>query len=140
MPASVIKASSIPRATVSKKIQNKHDKTKEIVDKLTAEVDKKGNEIVAQPIGICKIKDNINLAVQTRVSVNNQILYHSVKNNIKSLGSNPILLVQTNSVKKGISLKTDSAGVGKKTSKTRKDVSKALQNEILKYDYVLRQL
>lgn len=69
--------------------------------------------------------------VEARVNVNSQILLHGIQKTIKHLGNRPISIVAKNSVKKGLRLKPSQGRVAK-NSKTRKEVSKALNNEIAK--------
>ncbi|KAJ3364475.1 hypothetical protein HDU91_002568 [Kappamyces sp. JEL0680] len=57
--------------------------------------------------------------------------WKAVHKSITNYGNNPIAILAKNSVKKGIALKPSGAGVSKK-SKTRKEVSKALNHEIAK--------
>ncbi|KAJ3275533.1 hypothetical protein HDV01_000360 [Terramyces sp. JEL0728] len=76
--------------------------------------------------------------VEARQSVHAQVLLHGIANQIKHLGNKPISLVANNIVNKGINLKPSSLqGVSKKRSATRKEVSKALNSEIIKYASVL---
>ncbi|KAJ3257241.1 hypothetical protein HK103_004795 [Boothiomyces macroporosus] len=77
-------------------------------------------------------------AVAARQSVHAQVLLHGIASQIKQLGNKPISLVAKNIVSKGINLKPSSLqGVSKKRSATRKEVSKALNSEIIKYASVL---
>jgi hypothetical protein len=97
---------------LSKKIQEKHEIASTVISTVTKNKDKE--------------------TIQSRVSVNAEILLHGIKKNIKSLGKNPIGMVAKKLINKGITLNPSPAGVSKK-QKTRKDVSKALQSEILKF-------
>lgn len=74
--------------------------------------------------------------VEARAAVNSQVVMRGIAKSLKNFGNNPISILAKNSVKKGILLKptavTKFSKVSKKTSRTRKDVSKALNNEISK--------
>ena len=76
-------------------------------------------------------KDADKKVVSARAGLNSQILLRGIQKTIKHLGNNPISIVAKNSVKKGLVLKPATGGVSKKT-KTRKEVTKALNTEIAK--------
>lgn len=110
-----VKSAALPETSPKKEIAEKLSK-KEIASNVISTV----------------TQDKDKEVIESRVSVNAQILMHGIKKNIKSMGKNPIGIVAKKVVRKGITLNPSPAGVSKK-QKTRKEVSKALQSEILKF-------
>jgi hypothetical protein len=111
-PSSPVAAPGSPKKVpkIRKQFEQRQKIAKAIVKEITAEFDPK--------------------SIENHVAVNAQILLTGIRRNIKSLGAHPIAIVAKRSVNKGISLKPKVAPVAK--PKTRKEVSKALNAEILK--------
>ncbi|KAJ2995632.1 hypothetical protein HDV02_000588 [Globomyces sp. JEL0801] len=90
------------------------------------ELSTKLNELPNKAKVLSKIvKDMDPKLVKLRTAINAQVLN-------KGLGSRPIARVAKHVVHKGISLKPVAGGVSKKKTQARKDVSKVLNQEILK--------
>ncbi|KAI8901002.1 hypothetical protein BC833DRAFT_646550 [Globomyces pollinis-pini] len=97
------------------------------------ELSTKLNELPNKAKVLSKIvKDMDPKLVKLRTAINAQVLNKGLVNEIKKLGSRPIARVAKHVVHKGISLKPVAGGVSKKKTQARKDVSKVLNQEILK--------